>query len=33
MQDYAVAHIAHDYINSLEKLFGEYVLKSMIAAF
>jgi len=22
MQDYAVAHIAHDYINALEKVFG-----------
>jgi hypothetical protein len=33
MQDYAVIHIAHDYINALEKLFGEYVLKSMIMAF
>ena len=33
MQDYAVAHVAHDYINALEKVFGEYMLKSMIVAF
>jgi len=33
MQDYAVAHIAHDFINALEKVLGEYVLKSTIVAF
>jgi len=33
MQDFAVAHIAHDYINASEKVFGEYMLKSMIVAF
>lgn len=33
MQDYAVAHIAHDYINALEEVLGEYMLKSMIVAF
>jgi len=33
MQDYAVAHIAHDFINALEKVLGEYMLKSMIVAF
>lgn len=33
MQDYAVVHKAHDYINALDKVFGEYMLKSMIVAF
>lgn len=33
MQDYAVIHIAQDYINALKKVFGEDVLKSKIMAF
>jgi hypothetical protein len=33
MQDSAVAHIAHDYTNALWKVFGEYMLQSMIVAF